>query len=96
MNIKPLGADPLSLLKPQQKVVNSGPGFEDALVKSMKEVNQLQLKSNTAVEELSAGRNSNIHETLIALQKAEISFKMMAQVRNKVVSAYQEVMRMSV
>ena len=49
-----------------------------------------------AMADLSTGRSSNLHEAMIAIQKAEISFKMMMQVRNKIISAYQEVMRMSV
>jgi flagellar hook-basal body complex protein FliE len=44
--------------------------------------------------ELSTGRNGNIHETLLAMSKADVSFRMLTEVRNKIVSAYQEVMRM--
>ncbi|MFH1138383.1 MAG: flagellar hook-basal body complex protein FliE [Pseudomonadota bacterium] len=96
MQIKALGSDPLSLLPPLKKAADARPGFQETLTDSMKQVNQLQLKSHAAVEELATGGSSNLHETMIAIQKAEISFKMLAQVRNKVVSAYQEVMRMSV
>ena len=95
MQIKTISTDPLSLYKPQ-KVADARPGFQETLTESMKQVNELQFKSHTAVEELATGRNGNLHETMIAIQKAEISFKMLAQVRNKVMSAYQEVMRMSV
>ena len=42
------------------------------------------------------GGTKNIHETMIAIEKAEISFKLMLQVRNKILEAYQEVMRMQV
>ena len=95
MQINTISSDPLSLYK-TQNVKDDRPGFADALKESMNDVNNMQNKAHTAMEELSTGKNNNLHETMIAIQKAEISFKMLAQVRNKVVSAYQEVMRMSV
>ena len=70
--------------------------FGDILKASIDEVNRLQGKANHAIEELTAGETKNIHETMIALEKAEISFKLMIEVRNKILDAYQEVMRMSV
>jgi flagellar hook-basal body complex protein FliE len=54
----------------------------------------MQFQAKTAMEEVATGRNGNIHETLLSMSKAETSFKMMMQVRNKVLSAYQEVLRM--
>lgn len=70
------------------------PGFADHLKATLKTANILQHRSATAQEELSTGRNGNIHETLIAMNKADISFRMLTEVRNKLVNAYQEVMRM--
>ncbi|MDL2227102.1 flagellar hook-basal body complex protein FliE, partial [Deltaproteobacteria bacterium OttesenSCG-928-M10] len=61
---------------------------------SVMTANNLQQNSATAQEELATGRNGNIHETLIAMSKADVSFRMIMQVRNKIISAYQEVMRM--
>ena len=72
------------------------PGFTDSLKESIEKVNELQTKAHQAMENLAAGRSQNIHETMIAIEQAEISFKLMAQVRNKILSAYQEIMRMSV
>jgi flagellar hook-basal body complex protein FliE len=54
----------------------------------------MQFQAKTAMEELATGRNGNIHETLLSINKAETSFKMLTQVRNKVLNAYQEIMRM--
>lgn len=70
--------------------------FGEVLKASIKEVNRLQGAANHAIEELALGETKNIHETMIALEKAEISFKLMFQVRNKILEAYQEVMRMGV
>jgi flagellar hook-basal body complex protein FliE len=69
--------------------------FGEVLTASIQEVNRLQGEANHAIEELASGETKNIHETMIALEKAEISFKLMLQVRNKILEAYQEVMRMS-
>ena len=60
------------------------------------EVDQLQKEKDTAVKNLATGKDADIHNTMIAIQKAHISFKFMLQVRNKIVSAYEEVMRMNV
>ena len=46
--------------------------------------------------DLASGRSSNIHETMLSVTKAELGFDMLVQMRNKVIEAYQEVMRMQV
>ncbi len=63
---------------------------------SIQEVTRLQGAADKAIEELATGEAKSIHETMIALEKAEISFKLMLQVRNKILEAYNEVMRMNV
>jgi flagellar hook-basal body complex protein FliE len=70
------------------------PGFADHLKATVVNTNNLQHQAKTAMEELATGRSGNIHETLLSMSKAETSFKMLTQVRNKVLNAYQEVMRM--
>jgi flagellar hook-basal body complex protein FliE len=70
------------------------PGFADHLKATFINTNNMQFQAKTAMEELSTGRNGNIHETLISMSKAETSFKMLMQVRNKVLNAYQEIQRM--
>jgi len=84
-----------TLGKPQDKTQGDR-SFGDILKASIDEVNRLQGKANHAIEELTTGQTKNIHETMIALEKAEISFKLMIEVRNKILDAYQEVMRMGV
>lgn len=59
-------------------------------------VNDLQTQSNHAIQGLASGENKNLHEVMISMEKASISFQFMAQVRNKALEAYQEVMRMQV
>lgn len=73
-----------------------GAGFQEMLVDSLEKVNRMQVESNQAVEALAAGRSDRIHETMIAMEKASISFNLMMQVRNKIIDAYNEIMKSSV
>lgn len=75
---------------------NSGASFADILKNSVEQVNQQQLEADHAIRELVAGRNKNIHETMLAVERADSSLKLMMQVRNKVLDAYREIMRMQV
>ncbi len=70
--------------------------FGALLEKTVGEVERLQQEAGRAAEAMASGQTESIHETMIALKKAELSFKMMMQVRNKIVKAYEEVMRMQV
>lgn len=76
--------------------MEKGPAFGNILKDSIGEVNTLQHEANQAVEALAAGRSSDVHNTMIALQKADISFRLLMQIRNKVISAYETVMRMQI
>jgi flagellar hook-basal body complex protein FliE len=82
------------ILKPVAHSKDTRPGFVDHMKATLVNANDLQHQAKTAMEELATGRNGNIHETLLSMSKAETSFKMVMQVRNKVLNAYQEVMRM--
>jgi flagellar hook-basal body complex protein FliE len=76
-----------------RQLCDKRPGFVDHLKASFNKTNNMQFQARTAMEELATGRNGNIHETLISMSKAETSFKMLMQVRNKVLNAYQEIQR---
>ena len=57
---------------------------------------QLQLNADSAMKEFVSGRTKNIHETMLAIEQADVSLKMMMQVRNKIIEAYREIMKMQV
>jgi len=57
-------------------------------------VNDLQVQSDQAIQGLASGENKNLHEVMISMEKANVSFLFMSQVRNKAIEAYQEIMRM--
>lgn len=73
-----------------------GASFGDVLKDAISTVNDLQKQSDHEIQKLMTGETEDLHTTMIAVQKADLSFQMMMQVRNKIVSAYQEIMRLSV
>ncbi len=87
-----------SMVKPRQNsaVTNLGSKFGEALKNSIAEVNKAQVVADQAAEQVVAGETKNLHEAMIKLEEADISMRLMVQVRNKALEAYQEIMRMSV
>ena len=70
--------------------------FKDFLLKSIEEVNSMQQVADRAVEQLATGGDVTPAEVLTAVQKADIAFRMMMQIRNKMVQAYQEIQNIRV
>lgn len=74
----------------------SGPGFLDSLKSAIGNVNDAQKEAGRAVDALMTGETQDIHRTMVALQQADVSFQLMMQVRNKLVTAYEEIQRMQI
>ena len=70
--------------------------FAGALEKMVTEVNNKQVAAGQAVHDLQNGQNVSLHQTMIAMEEASVSFQLMVEVRNKVLESYQELMRMQV
>ena len=70
--------------------------FAATLKDAVSSVNVAQKESDYKMQELATGKSQNIHETMIAAEKADIALRLMVQVRNKMIEAYQEMMRMQV
>jgi len=70
--------------------------FGSMLKSHLAEVNHLQTEADTSVQKLASGQNKDVHNTMIAMEKAGVAFQLTMQVRNKMLEAYQEVMRMQV
>jgi flagellar hook-basal body complex protein FliE len=87
------GASKIERVAPGQ---SGGSSFADILKNSLEQVNEHQLQADQAISEMVAGRSKNIHETMLAVERADSSLKLMMQVRNKVLDAYREIMRMQV
>ncbi|MCI7541343.1 MAG: flagellar hook-basal body complex protein FliE [Veillonellaceae bacterium] len=71
-------------------------GFSDYLTDALKETNQLQIDSDKWNAALAAGKVDDVSQVVIASQKADIALQLTLQIRNRAVSAYQEIMRMQV
>jgi len=85
----------------QPGAAKSGPtdgkgSFAAVLKDSLTEVNSMQQKADAAITALATGEKVSLHETMIAMEQADVSFRLMMQVRNKIVEAYQEILRMQV
>jgi flagellar hook-basal body complex protein FliE len=99
MELKGIGGIGVSAAFPLEKSATTtsladgaGKFFQELVGK----VNDLSQQSDQAIQKLATGENRNLHETMIAVEKASVSFLFMSQVRNKALEAYQEVMRMPV
>jgi flagellar hook-basal body complex protein FliE len=69
-------------------------GFADTLRDAMDQIGEAQAQADIKVSSVLAGSGGDVHSALIAVEKADLSFQLMLQVRNKIVSAYQEISRM--
>ena len=78
------------------KAGTGGESFKDMLVRSLDEVNRLQQDANVAFERLATGRTQNVTEVLSAVQKADLAFKTLMQIRNKLIDAYDEIRQMRI
>jgi flagellar hook-basal body complex protein FliE len=100
----PLNLNALSPAKPLTEVAKgaaqSGEGtaeglnFSDMLKQAMQEVSAAEHTAQQEARNLMTGQETDMHTAILAVQKADVSFQMMMAVRSKLISAYQEVMRM--
>lgn len=81
---------------PGQQKSGQKSSFMDHLKDAVNEVNADQINADKKATDLANGKDTNIHETMLAASQAELSFNMMTQVRNKALQAYQEIMRMPI
>jgi flagellar hook-basal body complex protein FliE len=72
-----------------------GKAFGDFLKDALGEVNKMQVEAEHAVEDLASGKTEDIARVMLAVAKADLAFETMMQIRNKLLDAYQEMMRMN-
>ena len=106
MRIDPIGANSrITSLSPltsiDEKAQSGGANdaaesFKSAVKKAVGEVNSLQNDADSASVKLASGDIEDVHRAMIAMQKAKLALDFTIQVRNKVIDAYQEIMRMQV
>ncbi|GAB6192679.1 flagellar hook-basal body complex protein FliE [Desulfocastanea catecholica] len=74
----------------------SAAGFGDMLTSMMGKVNEAQITGDEAVTKLQSGEARHLHEVMIAVEEADVSLRMLVQMRNKALTAYEEIMRMQI
>ncbi len=80
----------------QKSGQGTGEAFGTVLKESIQQVNKMQKDAGMAIENLAQGKVENVHEAMIAMEKASISFNLMVEVKNRLLAAYEEMMRMQV
>ena len=81
-------------IRPIGETGAAGGGFQDVLAGAIRQVEAVQQNAAQSVERFLSGDGEELHTTILATQQADLSMDLFLQVRNKVVSAYQEIMRM--
>ena len=92
------GIDALSPISLQNELAktqkaDSGSDFFNILKESLGEVNDMQIKGDQALSDIATGQVKDLHSAAIAIDKAEISMKVMLEVRNKALNAYKEILK---
>ena len=95
MSVSPIQIPQLpEIVKPSGK--SAGGEFASLLESAVNQVENSRQNASESIRQLISGEKEELHNTVLATQKAELQFEMFLQVRNKVVSAYQEIMKMQV
>lgn len=91
------GVQPPARSNPSQAPLPEGTSsFKDVLLENLREADKLQADANKAIEDLQTGDRDDLEGVVLATQKAELAFKMLQGVRNKVVQAYDEIKQMRI
>ena len=100
-----LMANPISAIAPIEMLASpfeaghvgqptGGSAFSKVVTQFLKDVNEDQLQADGMVQKLVTGETDDIHEVVLSMAKADLSFRLALEVRNQVIQAYQEVSRM--
>lgn len=97
-----IGMQPIEInakeMRPSQPTSSAQPArsFKDVLTDAITEVQRLQGEADTTIKQVVSGEIKDVTQAMVAVEKADIAFQTMMTVRNKIVSAYEEIMRMQV
>ena len=79
-----------------KKTEQTGEKFSEVLSKFINDVSDLQNQADMSIEKLAAGEVADVHQVMKAVEEANIALELMLEIRNRIVDAYQEIMRMPV
>lgn len=95
--ILPVGAQQISGVAGAAGATGAtGASFKDVLIKSISEVNDMQLDAEKAVSDLALGKTENVTEVMAAVEKADLAFKNLMAIRNKIIEAYKEIQQLRI
>jgi flagellar hook-basal body complex protein FliE len=81
---------------PRVSGVSSGDSFGNMLSRAIQSVDQSMKTAENSAEDFIAGKTENVHEVMINMQRAQLSFQLMLEIRNKAIETYQELSRMQI
>lgn len=90
------GSRLLPLVRTDPKPKTAAQSFGEILSQAVSQLERLQQEADLSIESLAAGEDIDIHEVMIAVEKASLALELTLQVRNKLVESYQEIMRMQI
>jgi len=77
-----------------KKTADVSKSFESTLNEFVGNVNDLQNSANDAIDKMASGQSADVHEVMVAVEKAKVSFDLLLQIRNKMLDAYKQIMQM--
>lgn len=80
-------------LKPMAPIEQTPPTFAHLLTDTVNTTNTQLLAADDALQQLASGHASNLHQTMLTLEEAKLSFQFLEQIRNRMMSAYQDILR---
>jgi flagellar hook-basal body complex protein FliE len=95
MKIQGINTEFLFPSKTNKSTENNGISFQNTLKELVSNVDKQMKESDQLTQDFATGKNNNIHEVMIASEKSGISLRFLLQIRNKLLDAYQEIMRMN-
>jgi len=96
MKINNLGFQIKNLPFTQKNSVENKFDFKNFLIKKIKEIDTSQKEAQKMLESLAKGEDIDFSEVALAISKADLNFKLLLRIRNKILEAYQEIMRMQI
>ena len=96
MKVVSVGAAKSPILESGAAKQSGGAGFSGKLSSAIDRVSDQQVAADDKLAQLASGKDVDLHGTMIALEEADITLRTMVTVRDKVVSAYQEIMNMAI
>ena len=101
MAIQPIASNPISTIReldPAQKPATSGSAKQigETFESMLSSLNQSQLNSDTLIQKLAQGENVDLHTVMIGMEENNVNFNVALGIRDRLVEAYREIMRMQV